>query len=208
MNQAEVHKLIHALRLKVSPRANNVRTRFQPRAPSGALAQGGNRYQLELTRRAVTGLIQHERLELSAGIGITAREYTERLIGEAVLHGDTHVATMRQAEWWLAEDPALVHKLFKVLAARPAIRDSPHGYTRLLHSPSQAYSNKEGGRQDISYSWRPRVVVELLGNPFPPLQYSNTQSNRGMIHNVLLTEARREQRLRSQAEQTQDSEVD
>ena len=51
MNQAEVHKLIHALRLKVSPRANNVRSRFQPRAPSGALAQGGNRYQLELTRQ-------------------------------------------------------------------------------------------------------------------------------------------------------------
>ena len=38
-----------------------------------------------VARRAVTGLIQHERLELSAGIGITAREYTERLIGEVGL---------------------------------------------------------------------------------------------------------------------------
>ena len=38
--------------------------------------------------------------------------------------------------------------------------------------------------------WYPKVVVELVGHPFPPLAYSNMEPNRKMIHNVLLSEAR------------------
>ena len=38
--------------------------------------------------------------------------------------------------------------------------------------------------------WYNKVVVELVGHPFPPLAYSNMESNRKMIHNVLLSEAR------------------
>ena len=38
--------------------------------------------------------------------------------------------------------------------------------------------------------WYNKVVVELVGHPFPPLAYSNMEPNRKMIHNVLLSEAR------------------
>lgn len=33
--------------------------------------------------------------------GVLARQYTERLISEAVLHGDKHQPTMEIASWWL-----------------------------------------------------------------------------------------------------------
>ena len=48
--------------------------------------------------------------------------------------------------------------------------------------------------------WRPKVIVELVGHPFPPLHYSNQEPNRKMIHNVLLSEARRELRLQKESE--------
>ena len=51
--------------------------------------------------------------------------------------------------------------------------------------------------------WRPKVVIELVGHPFPPLRYSNTEPNRKMIHNVLLSEARRELRLQKDSERRQ-----
>ena len=57
------------------------------------------------------------------------------------------------------------------------------------------------------------VVLELKGHPFPPLAYSNSQANKKMIHNVLLSEARREHRLAQAAAKNQhmsndDEEID
>ena len=43
-----------------------------------------------------------------------------------------------------------------------------------------------------------------MGHPFPPLAYSNSQANKKMIHNVLLSEARREHRLAKAAARSQD----
>ena len=43
-----------------------------------------------------------------------------------------------------------------------------------------------------------------VGHPFPPLAYSNSQSNKKMIHNVLLSEARREYRLSKAAAKKQE----
>ena len=74
----------------------------------------GNRYRLELIRKQVTSLIVNERLEMTKYSGVTVREYTERLIQEAINHGDTHRPTMELADWWL-EDKAAIHKLFKVM---------------------------------------------------------------------------------------------
>ena len=39
-------------------------------------------------------MIMHERLELNEKRALLARQYTERLITEAVLHGDKHKETM------------------------------------------------------------------------------------------------------------------
>ena len=185
MNQAEVHKLISALRIQISPRPYNVKSVRNPQ--SSVASYNGNRYRLEILRKQVTNMVVNERLEFPKYMGITVREYTERLIQEAVIHGDNHKPTMELADWWL-EDKSAIHKLFKVLV--PRLKDEPHSYTRLFNSPSQASANKEG-QDGMMRHWRPKVVIELVGHPFPPLHYSNTEPNRKMIHNVLLAEARR-----------------
>ncbi len=59
----------------------------------------GYRAGLESLRMSVTGLIQHERLELKENRGILTRQYTERLISDAILYGDTHKPTMEIASW-------------------------------------------------------------------------------------------------------------
>ena len=156
----------------------------------------GNRYRLELIRKQVTSLIVNERLEMTKYSGVTVREYTERLIQEAINHGDTHRPTMELADWWL-EDKSAIHKLFKVLV--PRLQSQPHSFTRLFYSPSQASANKEGQDRMMRH-WKPKVVIEVVGHPFPPLRYSNTEPNRKMIHNVLLSEARRELRLQKDSE--------
>ena len=99
MNQAEVHKLISALRIKISPRPYNLKIRTNP--PSSVASYNGNRYRLEILRKQVTNLIVNERLEFPKHMGVTVREYTERLIQEAVVHGDQHRPTMELADWWL-----------------------------------------------------------------------------------------------------------
>ena len=200
MNQAEVHKLISALRIQISPRPYNIKSRLNP--PSSVASYNGNRYRLEILRKQVTNMIVNERLEFSKHMGITVREYTERLIQEAVIHGDKHKPTMELADWWL-EDKAAIHKLFKVLV--PRLKDQPHSYTRLFNSPSQASANKEG-QDAIMKQWRPKVVIELVGHPFPPLHYSNVEPNKKMIHNVLLSEARRELRLQKDSERRLEAE--
>jgi len=179
MNQAEVGKLIGQLRFKVQPKAWKIidhETRNQ-----------GLRGRLLSTRKTVTALIQNERLELNYSRGIVAREYTERLIQEAVTHGDQHMPTMELADWWL-KDKSLIHKLFKVLV--PRYQDFNSSYTRLFNGPF--IQSIEMQRKNS------RVIVELKGHPFPPLSYSNIEVNRNVISNVLLAEARREARLRDE----------
>ena len=84
------------------------------------------------TRQCVTGLIVNERVEYTKGRGVVVREYTERLLHEAIQNGDRHLPTMELANWWLT-DKSAVHKLFKVLA--PRLRDLPGAYTRILRAP-------------------------------------------------------------------------
>jgi large subunit ribosomal protein L17 len=179
MNQAEVGKLIGQLRFKVQPKAWKIKDHESNNQ--------GLRGRLLTTRKTVTELIQNERLELSYSRGIVAREYTERLIQEAVTHGDLHKPTMELADWWL-KDKSLVHKLFKVLV--PRFQDMDSSYTRFFHGPYIRTMEPQLNR--------PRVIVELKGHPFPPLSYSNVEVNRGLISNVLLAEARRESRLRDE----------
>ena len=62
----------------------------------------------------VSALINHERLEMSENSATVVRQYTERLISDAVTHGSKHKHTMEMVNWWLEEDKAAIHKLFKV----------------------------------------------------------------------------------------------
>ncbi len=70
----------------------------------------------------------------------------------------------------------------------PRFQDYSTSYTRLFFSPYQTDDNPLVAPY--------KVVVELKGHPFPRLEYSNTVPNRNHIHNVLLSEAKKDGRLR------------
>lgn len=90
-----------------------------------------------------------------------------------------------------------IHKLFKVLV--PRFRDLPISYTRMYKaSPNYNSMNPHG---------RARAILELRGNPFPALK-PDLSMNRNLIHNVLLTEAKKEYRREKYEKLTADSNSD
>ncbi|XP_014286638.1 large ribosomal subunit protein bL17m [Halyomorpha halys] len=166
MNQADVSKLVSKLRINIRPRHYNLKN---PKGPEG---------RLEKLRIVVTGLIKHERIQLNYRTADEARGYAERLISEAIRHGDCHTPTMEIADYWLTEKQ-LLHKLFKVLV--PRFHECNMSYTRLLRVSSD---------QDQTF---PQGVLELRGNPYPPLT-KDLSHNRNLLHNVLLDAARKDYR--------------
>merc|ERR1719219_1153791 len=127
-------------------------------------------------------------MELPENRGFVTRQYTEKLIADAILYGDKHKHTMEMAQWWLSEDKSAVYKLFQVLV--PRYQDYTSSYTRLFHAPRHFLTLEEMERPGNLKPRSPELVcVELKGHPFPPLSYSNTKPNKNHIHNVLLAEA-------------------
>ncbi|XP_050730987.1 39S ribosomal protein L17, mitochondrial-like [Eriocheir sinensis] len=161
MNQAEIRKLIPAVRVAINSR---YRRFSNPKGPEGRLLA---------MRKTVTALVRDERIELNYHRADEARGYAERLIASAARYGDCHTPTMELADYWLLEKP-LVHKLFKVLAER--YKNHTESYTK-LHKAPNIYPGY----------MRERAVLELKGNPFPPLE--KQISSRNWIHNILLEEA-------------------
>lgn len=91
---------------------------------------------------------------------------------------------MEMADYWLVEKQ-LVHKLFKVLVPRYANYNT--SYTRMLKAPT------------VYPSTRDKAVLELKGNPYPPL-LPDMHSNRNLIHNILMDEAKKAYRTKKYAE--------
>ncbi|VEN59010.1 unnamed protein product [Callosobruchus maculatus] len=171
MNQAEVTKLVSQLRIKVNSRLRKFRN---PKGPEE---------RLNKLRKTVTALIKHERIELNYPRADEARMYAERLISDAIRYGDCHKTTMEMADYWLVEKQ-LIHKLFKVLA--PRYENYTVAYTRMLPAPR-------------SYPGYLKAVLELKGNPYPSL-LPDTHTNRNLIHNVLLDEAKKAYRMQKYKE--------
>uniref|UniRef100_A0A8V5HDM3 Large ribosomal subunit protein bL17m n=2 Tax=Melopsittacus undulatus TaxID=13146 RepID=A0A8V5HDM3_MELUD len=98
------------------------------------------------------------------------RGYAEKLIEYAKL-GDTNERAMRMADFWLTEKD-LIHKLFKVLAPRY----QPHAgnYTRMLHIPNRD-----------SLDRAKMAVIELKGNPLPPLIRQRRDSEKTLLNQLL-----------------------
>lgn len=109
-----------------------------------------------------------------------------QLISDAIRHGDQHAPTMEMADFWITEKQ-YVHKLFKVLV--PRFQNCPLSYTRFYRAPTR-YPN---------YQFRTSSVLELRGNPFPPLK-PDLSNNRNFIHNVLLEEAKKVYRRKKYAQ--------
>lgn len=91
------------------------------------------------------------------------------------------------ATYWMLEQQH-VHKLFKVLAPRYA--DFQVSYTRMYKAP-RTYPGPK-----TEYK---RAILELRGNPYPPVK-TDLITNRALIHNVLLDEAKKQYRHEKYAE--------
>ncbi|CAL4063236.1 unnamed protein product [Meganyctiphanes norvegica] len=180
MNQAEIRKLIPALRVPIQARHRNMK---QPKGPEG---------RLNMMRTTVTELVKNERIELNHPRADEARGYMERIIAEAIKYGDCHKPTMEMADFWLT-DKAMVHKLFKVLV--PRFKDTEKSYTRLHKAPNHYPGN-----------FYEKAVLELRGNPFPAVQ-PRPVPTRNWIHNILLEEAKREYGIKKRQEMLE-SEID
>jgi len=193
MNQAEITRLVTGLRIKIPPHKRRLVGSWQQ-------DKIGERHTLESLKPTVASLIMHERLELPHHRAQWAREYTERLIQEAVLHGDKHKETMEVAKWWCSANKGAVYKLFKVLV--PRFADYTRSYTRLMHGPSPIIQDYTGIKsRAIANQFPSRItVLELRGHPYPPLHYSNSHPNKNAIHNVLLSEAAKDYRLNNKKE--------
>ncbi|XP_045480073.1 39S ribosomal protein L17, mitochondrial [Harmonia axyridis] len=174
MNQADVSKLVSRLKTKVNPRLRKFRN---PNGPEG---------RLNKLKKTVTALFKYERIELNYPRADESRMYAERLISEAIRYGDCHKPTMEMADYWLIEKQ-LVHKLFKVLV--PRFQDYNVSYTKLYRAP----------KPPIPGDQNPKAVLELRGHPYPSLLPDNS-SNKNLIHNVLLEEAKRAYRAKKYAE--------
>lgn len=85
---------------------------------------------------------------------------------------------MEMADYWLVEKQ-LVHKLFKVLV--PRYENYEISFTRMFNAPNL--------KLDVNDCYK-KAILELRGNPYPPL-VPNISSNRNLIHNVLLDEAKK-----------------
>ncbi|XP_053608312.1 large ribosomal subunit protein bL17m [Plodia interpunctella] len=173
MNQAEVTKLVSKLRIPVPAKHRRLRN---PKGPEG---------RLDKLRKTVTGLIKYERIELNHSRGDEARQYAERLISEAIRHGDCHKPTMETADFWLLEKQ-LIHKLFKVLV--PRYEQFSTCYTNFVKAPRAQNSRNPD-----------KAVLELKGNPYPPLKNKQAK-NRLLIQNILLDAAKHDYRQAKYAE--------
>ncbi|KAI1278039.1 39S ribosomal protein L17, mitochondrial [Halotydeus destructor] len=147
--------------------------------------------RLEILSWRMTDLVKNERIELMYHQADELRPYAERLIIEAMKHGDRHRATMELADFWLKEKQ-LIHKLFKVLV--PRYIDYKTSFTS-IHKLSPKYEDNAATdvRAYVRYrAHRELAVIELKGNPFPPLRQRIASNNKNFLSNVLLDAARRE----------------
>ena len=184
-NQAEVLRLMSKLRINVGLKQRKIRN------------VQGYRGQMEALRKNVSALITHERLELHENRGIMTRQYTEKLISDAILHGDKHTETMERARFWLENNDTAIYKLFDVLV--PRFQDFTTSYTRMLYAPKTIVPmEKMDVPRTLMRSKKGVVLVELKGHPFPPLYYSNTRPNPKHIHNVLLSAAKHDLKMRGE----------
>ncbi|CAL1530146.1 unnamed protein product [Lymnaea stagnalis] len=140
-------------------------------------------------REIVTGLIRYERVEPLWYFADEARQYAERLLYLAIKNGDKHKETMELADYWL-EEKDLVHKLFKVLV--PRYKNYKTCYTD-LHKLAVEYPG----------SGIPMGVLELRGNPWPPI-IARQRDTKFILSNMLLTAAKQDfyntkQQLKSDA---------
>ncbi|NXM61964.1 RM17 protein, partial [Illadopsis cleaveri] len=122
------------------------------------------RSRLDLLRNLVTALVRHERIETPWARADEMRGYAEPTSVRARCGAG--------AERAVPQEKDLIHKLFKVLA--PRFQPHPGSYTRMLQIP-----NRDG------LDRAKMAVIELKGNPLPPLVRPRRDSDKTLLNQLL-----------------------
>lgn len=181
MNQARVDRLLAKMNYKMM---KIPRLMKQPKGPQGRLL---------MMQKTTTLVVKHERVEANYNRLDECRGYIEQLISQAIRRGPNDVHMMKLADFWLLEKQ-LIYKLFDVLV--PRYKDHVGAYTT-MHNAPQIYPGPE----------RLRAILELKGNPYPPVP-SARHDGRHLLHNILLLEAKREYNIAKSNREREHLEID
>ncbi|NWS28410.1 RM17 protein, partial [Polioptila caerulea] len=126
-------------------------------------------------RLSVAAAISHGRVYRRLGLGPRSRlDLLRNLVTALVRYEriETPWARADEMRGYAEREKDLIHKLFKVLA--PRFQPHPGSYTRLLQIP-----NRDG------LDRAKMAVIELKGNPLPPLVRPRRDSDKTLLNQLL-----------------------
>ncbi|NXE79306.1 RM17 protein, partial [Cochlearius cochlearius] len=126
-------------------------------------------------RLSVAAAISHGRVHRRLGLGPRSRLDLLRNLVTALQPPRSPAAPRSPgagAERAAPQEKDLIHKLFKVLA--PRFQPHPGSYTRLLQIPNRD-----------SLDRAKMAVIELKGNPFPPLICPRRDTDKTLLNQLL-----------------------
>ncbi|NWW85232.1 RM17 protein, partial [Rhynochetos jubatus] len=126
-------------------------------------------------RLSVAAAISHGRVHRRFGLSPRSRlDLLRNLVTALVRHERIEAPWARADEMrgYAEREKDLIHKLFKVLA--PRYEPHPGSYTRLLQIP-----NRDG------LDRAKMAVIELKGNPFPPLIRPQRATEKTLLNQLL-----------------------
>lgn len=202
-------------KLIINPKHSTLNDAIYPRLPFLARATkfkikspidnnpAGQLYNLSIQ---LSNLFRDERIVLHYPKATEVRPQAERLIVEAIRHGDRHKPTMELANYWLREKN-LVHKLFKVFV--PRYENYASAFTALhmlgmdYDKASWTITERSKLRRSQTYIHpRGEAVLEMRGNCLPPIKRPYLDRS-NLLTNVLLNSARENYSKRQQQSQQQ-----
>ncbi|VDK42993.1 unnamed protein product [Anisakis simplex] len=144
-----------------------------------------HRSRLEILRRIVTRLVREERCEFPLNRAVEARQYMERLLQLGIFRDRDDNYMNEMVDWWLIEGD-LRDKFFDVLV--PRFAQHPAGpYTDLYRLPNERLESYVRKKR-VFYRNFDIAVLELKGNPFPPV-VPEPEDHSNSLLNILLRNA-------------------
>ncbi|KAL3994858.1 Ribosomal protein L17 family protein [Acanthocheilonema viteae] len=133
-----------------------------------------HRARLEILRRMCSTLFREERAEFRYHRAMELRPYAERLLQFGIFRGPEDSYTKEMVDWWIM-DGDIREKFFEVYVPRFRGQEGP--YTSLYFI-----------QDDPSEGHYHRGVIELNGNPYPPIVVQEVDYSHNLL-NVLLKNA-------------------
>uniref|UniRef100_F1LDP7 Large ribosomal subunit protein bL17m n=1 Tax=Ascaris suum TaxID=6253 RepID=F1LDP7_ASCSU len=143
-----------------------------------------SRSRLEILRRLVTRLVREERCEFPLNRAVEVRQYMERLLQLGIFRERDDPYMNEMVDWWLIEGD-LREKFFDVLV--PRFAHDPGPYTALYRLPNERLESYIRKKR-IFYNIFKIGVLELKGNPFPPV-VAEPEDHSNSLLNVLMKNA-------------------